>query len=122
MKNVPIKFRGKPTLSSDYIYGDYVARQDGCAIRFRENENLFNMHVYEVAVKPESVAQLVGYDADGNEVYEDDEVYSEFFGRKHYYKIKSLISVIKADDGQTVFWSKIENYKLAGGRNERHTD
>ena len=67
MKGVPIKFRGKPTLSSGYIYGDYVTRQDGCAIRFKENENLFNMHVYEIAVKPETVSQLVGYDAEGNE-------------------------------------------------------
>ncbi len=74
MKGVPIKFRGKPTLSSEYIYGDYVTRQDGCAIRFVENENLFNMHVYEVDVKPESVSQLICYDAEGNEVYEGDTI------------------------------------------------
>lgn len=76
MKKIPIKFRGKPTLSSEYIYGDYVTRQDGCcAIRFKENENLFNMHEYEVAVKPETVAQLVGYDAEGKEIYEGDKVF-----------------------------------------------
>lgn len=76
MKGVPIKFRGKPTLSSEYIYGDYVTRQDGCAIRFKENENLFNMHVYEIDVKPETVAQLVGYDVNGEEVYEGDALLS----------------------------------------------
>lgn len=31
----------------------------------------------EFDVEPESVKQLVGYDADGNEVYEDDELVNE---------------------------------------------
>lgn len=72
---VPIKFRGADIISGEYHYGDYVTRSEGCAIRVRENDKLFDMHEYEIAVKPESVAQLVGYDANGAEVYEGDEIF-----------------------------------------------
>ncbi len=75
MKDVPIKFRGIEDIKDGkYVYGDYVTRQDGCAIRVKTSANLFNLHEYEVAVKPETVAQLVGYDVEGNEVYEGDEL------------------------------------------------
>ncbi|MBR5913974.1 MAG: hypothetical protein IKZ58_06400 [Selenomonadaceae bacterium] len=75
MKNVPIKFRGEDIISGEYHYGDYVTRSEGCAIRVRENDKLFDLHEYEIAVKPESVAQLVGYDANGDEVYEGDKIF-----------------------------------------------
>jgi len=81
MQGIPIKFRGKPISSSesDYIYGDYVTIEGGCAIRVKIRANLFHIHEYEIAVKPETVAQLVGYDANGKEVYEGDTV-DAFFG------------------------------------------
>ena len=75
MQGVPIKFRGKDE-DGKYIYGDYVTRQDGCAIRFKEKKTLIKIYVYEVTVKPETVAQLVGYDADGKEVYTGDRLLS----------------------------------------------
>ena len=74
MKGVPIKFRGRDIISNEYLYGDYVSRDEGCAIRIHHQTSLFNMHEYEIAVDSNSVAQLVGYDADGNEVYEGDAV------------------------------------------------
>lgn len=75
MKSIPIKFRGKEAIKGgNYIYGDLVTREGGAAIRVRENHNLFDLHEYEVAVVPDSVAQLVGYDANGNEIYEGDKL------------------------------------------------
>ena len=59
---IPIKFRGRG-LDGKMRFGHYVTlddypfiKQDGC--------------YYEVY--PDSVAQLVGYDSAGNEVYEGD--------------------------------------------------
>lgn len=79
MKNVPIKFRGADIIADKLYYGDYITRSDGsCAIRFKASSDpfeLFDLHEGEIAVKPESVAQLVGYDANGNEVYEGDKVF-----------------------------------------------
>lgn len=74
MKNVPIKFRGRDNISGEYHFGDYVTRPDGCAIRVQIQKNLLDMHEYEISVDPESVDQLVGYDANGKEIYEGDEV------------------------------------------------
>ena len=76
MQGVPIKFRGIDE-DGKYVYGDYITRENGCAIRFTEKKTLIKIYVYEVTVKPETVAQLVGYDADGNEVYEGDELLEE---------------------------------------------
>lgn len=76
MKNVPIKFRGADIIADKLYYGDYITRSDGsCAIRFKASSDpfeLFDLHEGEIAVKPESVAQLIGYDANGEEVYEGD--------------------------------------------------
>ena len=58
-----IKFRGIDT-SGEFIYGDYTQySRDECAIS--DGKRL-------AFVKPETVAQLVGRDKDGNEVYEGD--------------------------------------------------
>lgn len=65
-----IKFRGK-TFGGDLIFGDLihcpndkVSISDGFEQRF---------------VLPESVAQLIGYDANGKEIYSDDKVIEQFF-------------------------------------------
>lgn len=76
MKKIPIKFRGIEDIKDGkYVYGDYVTRATGCAIRVKTSANLFNLHEYEVAVKPETVAQLIGYDVDDKEIYEGDTVF-----------------------------------------------
>ena len=74
MKNIPIKFRGKDIIGGGYLYGDYVSRDEGCAIRIQHQTDLFDMHEYEIAVDPDSVTQLIGYDVDGTEIYEGDTV------------------------------------------------
>ena len=56
-----IKFRGKSKYSDKIIFGDF-------------NHGKENVYVDDEPVYPESVAQLVGYDADGNEVYEGDQL------------------------------------------------
>lgn len=66
MKTVPIKFRGVSAKTGDYVYGAYVNEctfvcdGEGCdAFKF-------------VCILPATAAQLVGYDSNGNEVYEGD--------------------------------------------------
>ena len=66
---IPIKFRGRD-IAGTMRFGHYVTlddypfiKQDGC--------------YYEVY--PDSVAQLVGYDSAGNEVYEGDELVNRNF-------------------------------------------
>ena len=62
----PIKFRGKRIIdTSILVHGD---------LRHDDDEIFISGWV----VDPESVAQLVGYDCDGNEVYEGDTI--EFNG------------------------------------------
>ena len=56
-----IKFRGKSKYSDKIIYGDFFHGEEDFFVKYEP-------------VYPESVAQLVGYDADGNEVYEGDQL------------------------------------------------
>lgn len=74
MKGVPIKFRGKHITTSEYIYGDLIHDRHGKTRITYASDIALTGYVNE-AVKPDSVAQLVGYDADGNEVYEGDKLY-----------------------------------------------
>lgn len=59
-----IKFRGRDAYGKLH-YGDLWQRTDGM-ILFDHDETVWQR------VHPESVAQLVGFDSDGNEVYEGD--------------------------------------------------
>lgn len=68
----PIKFRGKAR-DGQYYYGDLINEYGAPTIRMSEDSNTYYIDVY-----PESVAQHVGYDADGREVYEDDILIDEF--------------------------------------------
>lgn len=65
MKGIPIKFRGKDVDTDRYVYGDFV--QGDYDFMFINNSNIYRVY-------PESVAQLIGYDADGNEIYEGDRI------------------------------------------------
>ena len=56
-----IKFRGKRVDNGDLIYGDIAHTEIGILMKGFE-------------VDPESVAQFVGYDKNGAEVYEGDTV------------------------------------------------
>ena len=65
----PIKFRGKHFLN--YVYGYYVESNwdDGTRKCFIFDDDGNSWQIYAG-----SAEQLVGYDADGNEVYEGDGV------------------------------------------------
>ena len=57
--NRPIKFRGRCVGNGTLLYGDLTHEFD-------------DVYVGSWRVEPESVAQLVGFDKDGAEVYEGD--------------------------------------------------
>ena len=63
MKGVPVKFRGVRIDGNGYAYGDLEHRYNGREI-----------WIDGWQVRPATVAQLCGYDADDNELYEGDEV------------------------------------------------
>lgn len=73
--NRPIKFRGRNIDTGEVISGDLRI----IGIRphiFKEAQCYYDEELIEV--EPDSVAQLVGYDANGREVYEGDKVISEY--------------------------------------------
>ena len=73
MKKIkPIKFRGKSLWANTLVYGDL--RQDG------EDKFItaFNSPIHH-RVAPDSVAQFVGYDCNGEEIYSDDLILDEVF-------------------------------------------
>ena len=75
MKGVPIKFRAKDSFLGKTVYGDLIHYPDNhigiCPVGKDESAE----------VDPDSVAQLIGYDAEGNEVYEGDIVDAFFDGK-----------------------------------------
>ena len=60
---VPIKFSGRDILTGVTVYGIY-GEEHGRAI-IADEHSVFT-------VEPESVKRLAGYDADGNEMYDED--------------------------------------------------
>lgn len=75
-----IKFRGRREFSDEYIFGYYACHHYPTLGDFHF---IVDEHGTQTSVDPESVKQLCGYDADGNEVYEDDTVYIDKDG---YYR------------------------------------
>ena len=76
--NRTIKFRGRCIGNhfphfGEMVYGSLIAYEDNASSLhcFICSQGQEPFHV-DYPVDPESVAQLVGYDSDGNEVYEGD--------------------------------------------------
>ena len=73
MKGVPIKFRAKEFETNKYVYGRSIIYYKGkgadIILLGEQAKDCFS------AVDPDSISQLCGYDADGNEVYEGDKLY-----------------------------------------------
>lgn len=63
---IPIKFRGRDAETGKMVYGDYINGTMGPLI------NEHNWAMPARIVEPSSVAQLLGYDKNGDEVYEGD--------------------------------------------------
>lgn len=80
-----IKFRGHALRDScgqsvdKTVYGDFVQEYDKVDIADWDDGD-----IYEVA--PESVAQLIGIDADGKEIYEGDYVEVVHDGKQYVYQ------------------------------------
>ena len=72
MKNVPVKFRGIVLATGETIFGDLVHDESFTYIG-NPSRNFFNICL----VDPDSVAQLIGYDCNGNEIYEGDILINE---------------------------------------------
>ena len=60
-----IKFRGKVCGLEKLVYGDLLNTAQPCIVPTKGNHS-------PIPVEKDSIAQFVGYDADGNEVYEGD--------------------------------------------------
>lgn len=67
----PIKFRGR-TKRGKLVHGDlrHMVETEGIGCLVASTRHYVT--VGDIEVDPESVAQLVGYDCDGREVYEGD--------------------------------------------------
>lgn len=101
MKGVPIKFRGVRADNGEMIYGWYVPFERN-PLEFSIRDRLQGFFVYHYyghgiidsdfkihAVNPETISQLVGYDAAGEEVYEGDEL-TDKFGHELTARIVSI--------------------------------
>lgn len=71
-----IKFRGRSVKTKQFVYGFYCKRGiDGLHKILTFNKGFQGF--IPVVVDPDTVAQLVGYDKNGKEVYEGDTVVGE---------------------------------------------
>ena len=89
----PIKFRGRDVTTGTVIYGNFVYDAVGKPFIVLYKSK----HEFELAhVDPDSVAQLVGYDGNGKEVYEGDTVieeYTEGERKEHIARLESMTQV-----------------------------
>lgn len=90
---IPIKFRGRVP-ADDKIHGGKIVF--GALLIY--NDMHWTHWIYtpdfnepNYPVEPESVAQLVGYDADGREVYDGDEVRSQRDGKIYKAEFQRVI-------------------------------
>lgn len=90
----PIKFRGKNIWTGEMLFGDLVHDGDEILMQFVKEKTF-------VQVEPETVAQLVGYDADNAEVYEGD-VLTDGEGHEYITTLDSMLLWTK--DPQLKYW------------------
>lgn len=113
MRKVPIKFRGVDAKTGEMIYGSYHYEKcdDGSIVEGIIPE--WNPNI-EIEIKPDSVAQLVGYDKNGEEVYEGDTVINEqiLMGGKLYVKehVAHYNGCATAEDGCYLVTRQIAAY------------
>ena len=86
-----IKFRGVCFKTGKMVYGNYIGVPNSALIivpatfseyehhtaklmEYTDGNTTYHYYCKVYSVKPDSVAQLIGYDQDGNEVYEDDKL------------------------------------------------
>ena len=110
-----IKFRGRDVRTDEYVYGDFVHHGP-----LENKPGIIDGEDFYHEVDPDTVAQLVGYDANGNEVYEGDELTdnrADIYGDKvtailqPYIRHEKICSQAEFIDR---FWSKplIEDWEV----------
>lgn len=111
-----IKFRGRSINSGELVYGDLV-HTDTEAVNIRYIEKNFcgvagRVVIFVKEVEPYSVAQLIGYDADGNEVYEGDTLFDNYGKSEVADLVVGLITEesfnVACDAGDTLYGYRLE--------------
>ena len=93
-----IKFRGCDVETGEFVYGDFITRGP-----LESKPGIIDDEDFYHEVDPESVAQLVEYDADGGEVYEGDVFYYNEQGRP----VSAELAVILVDNlGHSYYFPK----------------
>ena len=64
-----IKFRAKTFYGNEVVYGDLYHDNDCLMIRNDDGKDYLDYYI-----RPSSIAQFVGYDKNGAEIYSDDKV------------------------------------------------
>lgn len=105
----PIKFRGRDLDSGKYVYGFYVTGAGDKPFILVTNAQ----GQYLRPVAPDTVAQLVGYDKNGKEVYEGDTVIDERGGEWKAIIYSSLTLPFETDNGDLTVWG--QGVTLKGG-------
>ena len=126
MKELATKFKargkdGEGQIHTGWLSVYFLKGELKTYIQEEAEENKPAMTFY---VEPESVAQFVGYDSDGKEVYEGDELidnYGESFSTAAYIGLESKKSfMIACDVGDTILGYRRQefNFKLEEGGND----
>lgn len=100
--NIPIKFRGKRVDTGEFVFGDFIHRGP-----LEGKPGIIDEQDFYNEVDPDSVVQLVGYDADDNEVYEGDILVGTYNNEWTAMLVHAPIS----NDGFQII-VPIENFKL----------
>lgn len=99
-----IKFRGKSKQSDKFVYGD-LTHDIYCGF--------INTYIDCEPVNSETVAQFIGYDSDGNEVYEGDCLMTnEYDGDDSYYKPYKLKIMCDMGGGIYLMGHRFNGYSL----------
>lgn len=69
-----IKFRGKSLKTGEFVYGGAIQNEKQFMITNLDFDEEGYPYPNFTDVEPESVAQLIGYDKNGKEIYSDDKV------------------------------------------------
>lgn len=105
LKDIPIKFRGKRIKDGTMIYGDLEHYFKDVCIRYEDKDEPLTYFIDKVV--KDSIAQLCGYDAEGNEVYEGDKLIC-----KNSHFCDCIIASLESSIVQMVKFMKENNFVL----------